>query len=488
MVNRPPPKRGGSHLGMGTESNGGSSVRSKGPKQGLEWSLRSLHSIDTGAQHFLSTYYTNEVVDVDGGSNPFDAVDSVRTMGGGDFDEEEEDQTAHEIFKESNGHSAHHGGRHHHRSHNNKGHGTAGGGGGGGTNNDAIWAALHVPLRKGIVDGRQVVFELVSDVTQAPKVPRHERLKRRNQISHSQRSTWETRTRLWLMHFRLSTLFGVFLAAFIALNVLFALFFYYSSDNHCCGDPEMTFGDVFAFTIQTSTTIGYGSFSPDGMIVNFLVVILSYASTLFNTIFAGLIFTKFVTPAVNIQFSNVMTLSNVNGMPCLSVRLGNADGYSNRLTDINVRLTYSFQIPYVDHKGDQKYFRQTEELKLLESRRNSLLEVWQLRHVLDESSPLFGLHWEEHPANKITIFTLSVDAVQELTKSSVNVQADYALEDILVGHSFLDPVEYDEETKVATSDFSKMSQTEPYPVWYPARRGKYGHDETMTPIKSFGPG
>ena len=62
-----------------------------------------------------------------------------------------------------------------------------------------------------------------------------------------------------------------------------------------------------------------------------------------------------------------------------------------------------------DHKGEQRFFRQTEELKLLSSRQHGLLEAWTLRHVLDESSPLFGLHFEEHPANKIHVFTLSVD-------------------------------------------------------------------------------
>lgn len=86
------------------------------------------------------------------------------------------------------------------------------------------------------------------------------------------------------------------------------------------------------------------------------------------------------------------------------------------------RLTYSYRIPYKDHNGQEKFFGQTEELKLLSSRQHGLRDPWTLRHVLDESSPLFGLHFDEHPANKIYVFTLSVDAVQELTKSTVNVQ------------------------------------------------------------------
>jgi len=169
-----------------------------------------------------------------------------------------------------------------------------------------------------------------------------------------------------------------------------------------------------------------------------------------------------------------VTLCNVNGVPCLSFRLGNADGYLNPLTDINVRLTFSYQIPYENHRGEKEFFRQTEELRLLSNRQHGLLEVWTLRHVLDESSPIFGLNFKEHPGNKIYVFTLSVDAVQDLTKSSVNVQTEYAVEDILIGHAFKNQVSIDEETKVAVSDYSKMSDTEPYPVWYPALAGAYG--------------
>jgi len=264
-----------------------------------------------------------------------------------------------------------------------------------------------------------------------------------------------------------------FFASFIALNALFAGFFYLENQR-CCGDPTHTYSHCFNFSVQTATTLGYGVLSPVGPLSNFLVIMLSFLSTLLNMLFAGLLFTKFVTPSINIQFSDVMTLCNVNGVPCLNVRLGNAEGSLNALTDINVRLTYSYQIPYTDHNGEQKCFRQTERLPLLSDRQHGLKEVWELRHVLDETSPLFGLNFGEHPGNKIYIFTLSIDAVQDLTKSSVNVQEMYALEDILIGRSFQNLLTFDPYDKnIAISDFSKMSDTEPYPVWYPAKKNAY---------------
>jgi inward rectifier potassium channel len=256
-------------------------------------------------------------------------------------------------------------------------------------------------------------------VTQRPVTSRQDRVSRHIEIVNASRSSWEARFRFWLMHFNLLNLSLSFLAVYVVLNVIFAGLFFIDDDK-CCGNPDTTFGEVFAFCVQTSATIGYGAMAPSGAVSNFLVLMLSFLATLISTLFAGLLFTKFVTPVVKIQFADVMTLCNVNGVPCLTVRIGNADGYENRLTDINVRLSYSYQIPYVDHKGEKRTFGQTDELKLLSSRQHGLLECWHLRHVVDENSPLFGLNFEEHPANKIHLFTLSVDAVQNLTKSSVN--------------------------------------------------------------------
>ena len=97
------------------------------------------------------------------------------------------------------------------------------------------------------------------------------------------------------MRFTVASLSCVFLAAFVAMNVIFAALFY-SLDERCCGDEDMSFGDVFAFAVQTSATIGYGTLSPVGMMANFFVLCLTYCSIMMNTLFAGLLFTKYITP------------------------------------------------------------------------------------------------------------------------------------------------------------------------------------------------
>ena len=57
------------------------------------------------------------------------------------------------------------------------------------------------------------------------------------------------------------------------------------------------------------------------------------------------------------------------------------------------------------------------------------------------------------------------------------MQTEYALEDILIGHSFVS-VESIDESNVTSEDYSKMSDTESYPVWYPAKSDAYAQDNT----------
>jgi hypothetical protein len=207
MVSRPPPKAGGA-TANGSGSNG--SAHGKG----MEWSLRSLRKIDTGEQHFLQNFYED---DSDSDSEIHHDVP---------------DQSAYDIFKgkeEKVKVGENLGAR------------------------QSVWASLNAPLRTGIVDGRAVIFELVTDVTQKPAISRSERVKLRIITKNADQSHWETRCRFWLMHKTVSYLCFAFLATFVFMNVVFAGLFYIDRDK-CCGDPTFSFADVFNFAIQTSTT------------------------------------------------------------------------------------------------------------------------------------------------------------------------------------------------------------------------------------------
>jgi hypothetical protein len=192
-----------------------------------------------------------------------------------------------------------------------------------------------------VIDDRTVTFELMKNVTQLPKISREERSKMQfHNINVSRKNIMRGREyliRRWLLQFEIGSLTLIYLSTFVTVNAVFAGLWYIDQDK-CCEDSTLTFSQVFDFPVQTSSTIGYGGYWPKGHFANFLVVILSVLSILLNTVYAGLLFTKFITPEANIELSDIITMTNVMSFPCLEIRVGHADSQTNTLINAEASL------------------------------------------------------------------------------------------------------------------------------------------------------
>jgi hypothetical protein len=331
--------------------------------------------------------------------------------------------------------------------------------------------------RKVVIDDRTVTFELMKSVTQPPKSSREERSKMQfHNINVNRRNLMsgrEHRIRRWLMKFEIVSLTLIYLSTFVAVNALFAGLWYIEQDK-CCEDSTLTFSQVFDFAVQTSSSIGYGGYWPKGYFANFLVVILHVLSILLSTVYAGLLFFKFIKPEANIELSNVITISNVMGIPCLEIRVGNADSQANSLINaeasLNVMSVHEYKCPDCH---EMKTMSSTEALELAVSTQHLLDGVWTVRHLIDERSPLYGFRFDEFPGNTINRFQLSVNAVQVLTMGQVFAQTSYQVEDIMIGHRFEDQAVWDKDTNKGHFDYAKMSSTMPSHVWYPKQSNPF---------------
>jgi inward rectifier potassium channel len=326
--------------------------------------------------------------------------------------------------------------------------------------------------RAGPVDGHEIEFELCQAVNSKPKTSRLDRTSRSTREVNVTRSPLLFRCRLYLLQFGFVGMSLLYLAAFVVLNVVFAGL-YHIPDGKCCDDSDMTFSQVFDFSVQTSATIGYGGYVPRGLWANFLVVIQSCLALMLGAIYTGLLFSKFQTPHAKLDFSDVMTMSNFHGMPCLELRVGNADGESNPLIDAVARLDCTYMMESTDEGGEVRLYTQSERLHFMMERRAAMTAVWTLRHCLDEHSPLLGMRLDEWPGSAIREFRVSVQATQDITKGTVSVQSVYQPEDILVGYRFRDQIRYDEATQTLVNDYAMMSEIEPQPVWYPVRKSAF---------------
>ncbi|CAJ1948881.1 unnamed protein product [Cylindrotheca closterium] len=323
------------------------------------------------------------------------------------------------------------------------------------------------------IDGHKVIFTLVKNETQRPKASRKERqeFEITNKNVKLPGNCHERKIRRFLLTFDIPALTVMYLVSFVVMNACFAGLWSIESDG-CCGDGSMTFWQHFDFAVQTSSTIGYGGYWPRGYWNNTLVVLLTAFSILFSTVYAGLVFFKFITPEANIEFSEVMTLSNVMGQSCIEIRVGNVDASSNKLINAEASLTVVSHQEYQSEDEGDKVLKisQPEDLKLAVTSQHLFFGVWTLRHFIDETSPLYGFRFDEFPGSTIIGFQLNIKAIQSLTKGEVYAQTRYQVEDLLVGHAFEDQAIWETAIQTAVFDYDKMSSTRPSFVWYPQKK------------------
>ena len=109
---------------------------------------------------------------------------------------------------------------------------------------------------------------------------------------------------------------------------------------------------VHTYIFLVIVIIGYGGYVPEGKFSNFLVFMLSFLTLVLNSVYSGFLFLQFVTPYSKVTFSKVITLSNLNGFPCLQMRVGNPDWKTNPLTDVEARLSFQYHVKYKGFDGN----------------------------------------------------------------------------------------------------------------------------------------
>ena len=206
------------------------------------------------------------------------------------------------------------------------------------------------------------------------------------------KSTWYARLRegSWMQLFFWSGFW------FLLLNLLFGILFYLQKGS-ISSVTENRFLDCLSFSVQTFSTIGYGSLSPATPYADFLVTLEAFVGIVYAAIVTGIIFSKASAPKSSIIFSNVMVIGRHRDMPVLAFRLGNATG--SQIVSAEMKLT-----ALIERKlKDGSTFRDLVNLKILRDQTPLFLMTWTVFHPLDEFSPLRGLLEDEEVPELIVI-------------------------------------------------------------------------------------
>jgi inward rectifier potassium channel len=213
-------------------------------------------------------------------------------------------------------------------------------------------------------------------------------------------------------------LIGVFVAAYLVINLAFGEAFYLA---HGVGNarPE-SFIDHFSFSVQTFATIGYGAMFPANPVAHLLVTTEAMLGILYAAVATGLVFAKFSRPRARVLFSNKAVIAPRNGVPTLMFRVANER--TNHIFEANMKVFLARN--EVTQEGER--IRRLIDLPLVRSNSPAFILSWTAMHPITPDSPLYN-------ANRESLEKQGVEIIVTLTGLD-----DSLGQTIHARHSYLD--------------------------------------------------
>ena len=224
--------------------------------------------------------------------------------------------------------------------------------------------------------------------------------------------------------------FSIIFFIFILINVIFGSIFFFLPNSLNASEPS--WWDCFFFSIQTLSTIGYGSISPVSFEANLVVSIEAGLGMLFTALVTGIVFSKFSRPSSKILFSKPILVNHHNSKRVLTFRVGNTRG--NDIVDAS--MVVSALIEEVSPEGTK--LRRIQELKLERARSPFFSLSWVVFHVLDESSPLYSYIDSDSIHSKLISISCLLTGHDGNYSQTIYARQSYFPEDFFFGRYFKD--------------------------------------------------
>ncbi len=234
----------------------------------------------------------------------------------------------------------------------------------------------------------------------------------------------------FLVNLSWTKFFGLAVVAYLLFNALFGLIYFLIGIQSLKGAVVSTnlenYFSCFFFSVQTSTTIGYGGISPEGLVANSTVTIEAMASVFAFALITGLLYGRFSHPFSRILYSKNAIIAPYKGINSLQFRIVNQR--NNNLMDIEAQV----MAVLVDKDFNRKYY----DMKLERYHVHFFALSWTVVHPIDEDSPLFEKSLEELKEKQFEILIL-IKGYDDTFNQLVHSRYSYTFEEIIWGAKFI---------------------------------------------------
>jgi inward rectifier potassium channel len=220
--------------------------------------------------------------------------------------------------------------------------------------------------------------------------------------------------------------------SYLATNTLFALAYFLIGTEQVQGtDAPTAFGrfmNVFFFSAQTLSTVGYGTLSPHGMAANSLAAVEAMLGLMGFALATGLLFGRVSRPSARIKFSENVLVAPYQEGSSLQFRIVNQR--LNSLMELQVRVMLM-----VVENVNGEFVR---NFKLLSLERESVIFfplTWTVVHPIEKDSPVYGKTAEDLEKLQAELMIL-VKGFDDTFSQTVHARYSYRYDDFKWGARF----------------------------------------------------
>ncbi len=219
---------------------------------------------------------------------------------------------------------------------------------------------------------------------------------------------------------------------YITINIVFAGVYLLIGVEHIAGIIKgsvlQNFGEMFFFSTQTFTTVGYGRISPVGFLASTVAALEAMLGLLSFALATGLLYARFSKPQAFLKFSkNALITPYKNGT---AVMFRMVPYKNNHLTEAEVKANVAMKVQEDGARVNRFYSLQFEIAKI-----NTLALSWTMVHVIDDNSPFYNLSKEDiiNSSTEILVFVRGFD---ESFSNTVVSRTSYTANEFVFGAKF----------------------------------------------------
>ncbi|HUN66425.1 MAG TPA: ion channel [Bacteroidota bacterium] len=250
--------------------------------------------------------------------------------------------------------------------------------------------------------------------------------------------------------------FLLIFAGFALMNLLFAFLYTLCGADALHGSEAVTSADrfleAFFFSVQTSSTVGYGHLAPRGLAANIIVSFEAVLGLLGFALATGLLFARFSRPSARIKYSTHAVIAPYRDGTGLMFRIANVR--NSELFEVNATVT----LARTERGPGGSAIRKFYPLALERTKVTFFPLHWVIVHPIDATSPLAGAT-PESLANEKTEILILLSGVEETFSQTVHSRSSYTYGEIHFGKKFADMF-IASDHGIFGVDLRKIDQTE----------------------------